>query len=65
LGGASPVSIKPYLDEISLHLNNQYLLTFAGSGGAKGRFQSMKVKSEAKEIEFFAPAAVFVPPTAR
>jgi hypothetical protein len=65
LGGASPVSIKPYLDEISLHLNNQYLLTFAGSGGAKGKFQSMKVKSEAKEIEFFTPAAVFVPPTAR
>jgi hypothetical protein len=65
LGGASPVTIKPYLDEIFVHLNNQYLLTFAGSGGAKGKFQSMKVKSETKEIEFFTPAAVFVPPTAR
>ena len=65
LGGGSPVSIKPYLDEISVHLNNQYLLTFAGSGGAKGKFQNVKVKSEAKEIEFFTPAAVFIPPTAR
>jgi hypothetical protein len=65
LGAQAPVSIKPYLDEIFVHLNNQYLLTFAGSGGAKGKFQNVKVKSEAKEIEFFTPAAVFVPPTAR
>lgn len=65
LGGQAPVSLKPYLDEIGMHLNSQYLLTFAGSGGAKGRFQNVKVKSEAKEIEFFTPAAVFLPPTAR
>lgn len=65
LGGQAPVSLKPYLDEISVHLNSQYLLTFAGSGGAKGKFQNVKVKSEAKEIEFFTPAAVFFPPTAR
>lgn len=63
LGGQAPVSIKPYLDEIGMHLNNQYLLTFAGSGGAKGKFQSVKVKSEAKEVEFLTPAAVFIPPT--
>jgi hypothetical protein len=65
LGGLAPVSLKPYLDEISVHLNSQYLLTFAGNGGAKGKFQNVKVKSEAKEVEFFTPAAVFVPPTAR
>jgi hypothetical protein len=65
LGGLAPVSLKPYLDEIGMHLNNQYLLTFAGSGGAKGKFQNVKVKSEAKEVEFFTPAALFVPPTAR
>ena len=65
LGGQAPVSLKPYLDEIGMHLNNQYLLTFAGNGGAKGKYQSVKVKSEAKEVEFFTPAAVFVPPTAR
>jgi len=28
--------VKPYLDELHLHLGNQYLLTFAGDGGAKG-----------------------------
>jgi hypothetical protein len=62
LGTQVPVSIKPYLDEISGHLNNQYLLTFAGSGGSKGKYQSMKVKSGLKEVEFLVPAAVFIPP---
>jgi hypothetical protein len=65
LGGQTPVSIKPYLDEIGMHLNNQYLLTFAGNGGAKGKYQSMKVKTELKEVEFFTPAAVFIPPAAQ
>jgi len=62
LGGGTPVSIKPYLEEITGHLNNQYLLTFAGTGGAKGKFQNVKVKTELKDVEFFTPAAVFMPP---
>ena len=62
LGTQSPVSIKPYLDEIGVHLNNQYLLTFAGSGGAKGKYQSMKVKTGLKDVELFTPASVWVPP---
>src|SRR5882762_9380647 len=33
LGFDAPVTFKPYLDEIQLHLNNQYLLTFESSGG--------------------------------
>jgi hypothetical protein len=61
LGTGVPVSIKPYLEEISTHLSNQYLLTFAGSGGSKGKFQSVKVKTELPDVEFFAPAAVFLP----
>jgi len=65
LGTQMPVSIKPYLDEISVHLSNQYLLTFAGNGGAKGKFQSMKIKTDLKEVEFLTPAAVFIPPTAQ
>jgi hypothetical protein len=62
LGGGVPVSIKPYLDEITTHLSNQYLLTFAGSGGSKGKYQSVKVKTELPDVEFFAPSAVFLPP---
>jgi hypothetical protein len=57
-----PVTIMPYLDEITGHLNNQYLLTFAGSGGAKGKYQSMKVKTELQDVEFMTPSAVYLPP---
>ena len=64
LGSSAPVSIKPYLDEISTHLSNQYLLTFAGSGGNKGKFQSVKVKTELPDVEFLTPSAIFLPPGA-
>ena len=52
LGTSAPVSFKPYLDEIQLHLNNQYLLTFAGDGGAKGKFTRIQLKTELPEVEF-------------
>ncbi len=61
LGASAPVSLKPYFDEITMHLNNQYLLTFAGSGGDKGKYQPVKVKTEIKDVEFFTPAAVYIP----
>jgi hypothetical protein len=64
LGSGAPVSIKPYLDEISTHLSNQYLLTFAGSGGSKGKFQSVKVKTELPDVEFLTPSVIFLPPGA-
>jgi hypothetical protein len=63
LGPSTPVSLKPYFDEVSTHLSNQYLLTFAGSGGTKGKYQNVKVKTEMKDVEFFSPAAVYLPGT--
>jgi len=63
LAFGQPVSIQPYLQELSEHLNNQYLLTFSGSGGAKGKFQNMKVKTELPDVEFITPQSVFLPPT--
>jgi hypothetical protein len=65
LGGGTPVSIKPYLDEISTHLSNQYLLTFAANGGAKGKYQRMNVKTELPDVEFLTPASVFLAPTGK
>jgi len=62
LGTQAPVSLKPYLEEIAVHLNNQYLLTFAGSGGSKGKYQSVKVKTGLKDVECLTPTAVFIPP---
>lgn len=61
LGTGAPVTFKTYLDEISTHLNNQYLLTFNGSGGAKGRFQRVRVTTELPNVEFLASSQVFLP----
>jgi hypothetical protein len=62
LGTGEPVTFKPYFDELSLHLSNQYLLTFKASGGAKGRFERVKVATELPHVEFLAAPQAFLPP---
>jgi hypothetical protein len=62
LGSGVPVSLKPYFDEIATHLSNQYLLTFAGAGGSRGRFQSVDVRTTVADVELDTPSAVFLPP---
>ena len=61
LGFGPPVTLKGYFDEISDHLNNQYLLTFEGSGGKKGRFERIRVTTEIQGVEFMAPSGVYLP----
>jgi hypothetical protein len=63
LGTSEPVSLKPYLEELAQHLNNQYLVTIAGSGGAKGKFASAKVKAAVPGVEFLVPSSVYFPPS--
>jgi hypothetical protein len=63
LGTSAPVSFKPYLDEISLHLSNQYLLTFAGDGGAKGKYTRIQIKTELPDVEFSHASNAFVSPS--
>jgi hypothetical protein len=62
LGFGTPVTLKPYFDEILMHLNNQYLLTFVGNGGKKGKFERVRVVSEVPNVEFLTPSEVFLPP---
>jgi hypothetical protein len=62
LGSAAPVSFKPYLDEIQLHLNNQYLLTFAGDGGPKEKSVRLQIKSELPNVEFSHADNAYLPP---
>jgi len=62
LGTADPVTLKPYFDELATHLSNQYLLTFKASGGAKGRFERVRVATELPHVEFLAPSQAFLPP---
>jgi hypothetical protein len=61
LGTAAPVTLKPYFDELSTHLSNQYLLTFKASGGAKGRFERVRVATELPSVEFLAASQAFLP----
>jgi hypothetical protein len=58
-----PVTLRPYFDEIQQHLNNQYLLAFAGvGGGKKGKFERVRVTTEIPHVEFLTPSEVFLPP---
>src|SRR6266446_3296197 len=61
LGTAAPVTLKPYFDELSTHLSNQYLLTFKASGGTKGRFERVRIKTELPYVEFLAASQAFLP----
>jgi len=56
-----PVIFKPYLDELATHLANQYLLTFQGNGGAKGRFERVHLSTEVPNLEFLHASQVFLP----
>ena len=62
LGTGAPVTLKPYFDELSTHLSNQYLLTFKASGGTKGRFERVRVvATELPSVEFLAAPQAFLP----
>ncbi len=62
LGTGAPVTLKPYFDELSAHLSNQYLLTFKASGAVKGRFERARVATELPYVEFLAARQAFLPP---
>jgi len=63
LGFGMPVNLKPYFDEIQRHLENQYLLTFVGDGGKKGKLVNVRVSTEVPNVQIMTFAQVFVPPT--
>jgi hypothetical protein len=63
LGTSTPVAFKPYLDELQMHLNNQYLLTFAGEGGAKGKFVRIQLKTELPDVEFSHANNAYIGPS--
>lgn len=59
-----PVTLKPYFDELNMHFNNQYLLTFSAEhGGKKGKFERVRVVTEIKDVQFLTPSEVFLPPS--
>jgi hypothetical protein len=62
LGVNEAVTFKPYLDELATHLRNQYLLTFNGNGGAKGRFARVKLATELPNVQFLQAPDAFLTP---
>jgi hypothetical protein len=63
LGVGAPVSFKPYLEELQLHLGNQYLLTFVGDGGPKGKLVRLQIKTELPNVEFSHADNAFTSPS--
>lgn len=61
-GDSAPLSIDPYMSQVSMILKNQYFLTFATtpSKNEKGEYRSIKVLTERRDVELKAPDKVFV-----
>jgi hypothetical protein len=62
-GLSTPVSFGPYLNQLSMILRNQYLLTvnMERSKKKKGELVPFQVRTEQRNVAFSAPKQVFVP----
>ena len=61
LGTANPVSLAPYLDDLSHRLSGQYLLTFLAKPESKPAFQTVKIGTELPHVTLVGPSKVYVP----
>ena len=60
LGAQNPVSFAPYLDDLSMKLNHQYLLTFLAKPQKKAGFQQIKLLTEVPNAELVTADQVYV-----
>lgn len=60
-GYQTPLSFRPFLDDLKTMLGQQYRLTFLAAPGSKPGFSRFGVKTEASGVELIAPDHVFVP----
>jgi len=59
-GFNTPISMKPFLDEMRGHLTNQYEVTFAAKARKKAGFAYIKVKTETSGVDLEAAEKVYV-----
>jgi VWFA-related protein len=59
-GFQTPVSFKPFLEDIGKLMGQQYLLTFVPVPAEKGRYARLQVTAEAGDVELIAPDHVYV-----
>jgi hypothetical protein len=60
LGTQNPVSMAPYLDDVTLRLSSQYLLTFLARPENKPGFQNVQIGAEHPHVKVKGPAKVYV-----
>jgi hypothetical protein len=60
-GFSTPVSFKPFLNELGENLGQQYLLTFRAQPGKKASYQRLRVDAEVAGVKLTAPARVYIP----
>ena len=58
-GMQTPVSFRPFLDDLQRMLSQQYLLTFRPAAGSG--FHSLKVSTEASGVKLLAPKHIYIP----
>jgi hypothetical protein len=61
IGVGNPVSLKPYLDDLSARLTRQYLVTMTLKAENKAGLRPIKLHTEVPNAELAYPARVWVP----
>jgi hypothetical protein len=61
LSAANAVSFAPYLQDLSLRLSHQYLLTFLAKPPKKAGLEAFKAMTEVPNAELVGPSRVWVP----
>jgi hypothetical protein len=59
-GFGAPVSLAPYLDDLTHRLTRQYLLTFLAKPERKAGFQQVTLRTEVPNAELVAADRVYV-----
>jgi len=60
-GLETPVSMRPFLEELGGHLAHQYVVTFSAKPRKKSGYESIRVTTELSGVEVTGPTQVYVP----
>jgi len=59
-GTQTPISFRPFLNDLQTMLGQQYLLTFSSVPSSKSEFHDLKVNTEVSGVKILAPKRVYV-----
>lgn len=60
-GTQTPISFRPFLDNLQTMLGQQYLLTFNPMPSSKPGFHDLKVNTEVSDVKILAPKRIYAP----